>query len=254
MYAERVKSRSGGKLDERTKRILEVYIPSFSVTALLAVTGYITADAISTIQSGGDGDDVNIYFLWAFSVANFFVDLFSSLMFYLRGKDGLLAQRASLLGGHPEIAAHGQHDLSHAPLRTFSLDRRSIDMTKRPIIPKAILPNLNMLSALTHVGGDSLRTLSIFLAAVISTAGNQSAALCDAWASVVVSITIVICVIPLCREIYRAAFNLPEEEETTTDDAHKENAKKEKLETVLEEGEESKDNSIQNPIQIPVSN
>jgi len=190
MYAERVKAKYG-TLDDTTRRILEVYIPTFSVTALLGVTGWIVSDAIGVIQGGGGDDDVNVYFLWAFSVANFFVDLFSSLMFYMRGKDALIATNPN-----------------HAPLRTFSLDRRSMDMGKRPLIP---LPNLNMLSALTHVGGDSLRTLSVFMAALISTAFNQDGTLCDAWASIVVSISIVICVIPLCREIYKAAFNLPEE-------------------------------------------
>lgn len=191
MYAERVKAKYG-VLDETTKRVLEVYIPTFSVTALLAVTGWITSDAIAVIQGNGDDDEVNVYFLWGFSVANFFVDLFSSLMFYMRGKEALIA------------------DVSHAPLRTFSLDRRSVDMRKRPLIS---LPNLNMLSALTHVGGDTLRTLSVFIAALITTAFNQDSALCDAWAAIVVSISIVICVIPLCKEIYKAAFNIPDEPE-----------------------------------------
>lgn len=186
MYAERVKSKYG-VLDDGTRRVLEVFIPSISVMALLGVTGYILADAIGIIQEGESDDDVNVYFLWAFSSANFLVDLISSLMFYWRGKDALVSEH-------------------HAPLRTFSLDRRSFDMGKRPLIPINI-PNLNMMSALTHVGGDTLRTVSVFIAALVATVSDVDGSLCDAWASIVVSISIIICVIPLCHEIYKAAFN-----------------------------------------------
>ena len=61
-----------------------------------------------------------------------------------------------------------------------------------------------MISALTHVGGDTMRTMSVFFAAVIATAGQPSS-LCDAWAAIVVSFTICIAVIPLVNEIYKAA-------------------------------------------------
>jgi Co/Zn/Cd efflux system component len=155
------------------------------VTALVAVTIYISVDAISVIKEHGkEGDEVNIIFLYAFAAGNFFVDLISSIMFYLRGKDALV----------------NVHDTLHAPLRTFSLDRSSIDMGKR-----SLLPNLNMISALTHVGSDTLRTASVFIAALIATFGKQNGNLCDAWAAVVVSITIFAAIIPLCTEIYKAA-------------------------------------------------
>jgi Co/Zn/Cd efflux system component len=202
MYAERIKSRSG-ILDEGTRRILEVYIPSFSVCALLGVTGYITYQAILTITAtdkGDEGDNVNVYFLWSFSTANFCVDVISSFLFYWRGKDVFLSTSDS----------HNNRGHAHAPLRTFSLDRRSFDMEKRSILPvSSILPkNLNMISALTHVGGDTLRTVSVFIAAFIATVTRFSSTLCDAWASVVVCFSILICIIPLCIEIYKAAFHL----------------------------------------------
>ncbi len=185
MYAERVKEQTG-VLDSGTRRVLEVYIPTFSVCALLAVTGYIVSDAITVIRAGGEEDDVNVIFLWTFSIISVFVDLFSSLMFYWGGKDALTTEH-------------------HAPLRTFSLDRRSFDMGKRQLIPTTIL-NLNMISALTHVGGDSLRTLAVFTAALIATVTDYDGSLCDAWASIVVSASIFLFVIPLCNEIYKAAF------------------------------------------------
>jgi Co/Zn/Cd efflux system component len=161
--------------------------------ALLGVTGYVTNEAIMILLGKGDDDDVNVYFLWAFSSGNFLVDLISSYLFYLRGSDGLVSKQEE-----------------HAPLRTFSLDRQSTNMEKRN--PLAIsIPNLNMLSALTHVGGDTLRTISVFIAALVSTAGGVDGSLCDAWATTVVSFSIVICVIPLCKEIYKAYWNIPDD-------------------------------------------
>lgn len=234
MYAEYVKEKHG-KLDPRTRFVLEVYIPTISVTALLGVTAYITYDAIDVLtHSVDDADEVNVYFLWAFSSGNYVVDIISSYMFYLRGKDILVAHC------HTD-----DHIDDHAPLRTFSLDRRSVDMGKRPILPFPLPPtaessdsmdpndqigaplipeenvqgtvtkkprkkmNLNMLSALTHVGGDTLRTTSVFIAAFVSTVFGVEGSTTDAWASIIVSISIVLCVIPLCNEIYHAATHMP---------------------------------------------
>lgn len=181
MYAEYVKAKHG-VLDPRTKKILEVYVPSFSVCALLAVTSWIFSDAVIIIANHGDDEeDVNVIFLFAFASGNFVVDMLSSLLFYVKRETVLI---------------------SECHLRTFSLDRRSFDWHKRPIIP---LPNLNMISALTHVGSDTMRTTSVFVAALISKIGQQDSSLCDAWAAIVVTGTIIIAVIPLCKEIYCAA-------------------------------------------------
>ena len=59
-----------------------------------------------------------------------------------------------------------------------------------------------MLSALTHVGSDTLRTTAEIVAACIAIFGGYPSGQCDAWAAVVVSGTIVLAVIPLCKEIY----------------------------------------------------
>ena len=79
------------------------------------------------------------------------------------------------------------------------------------VIQRKLTPehkNLNMMSAFTHVGGDTLRTLSVFVAAAIATASSVPGYLCDAWAAVFVSLTIVITIMPLCTEIVRAFFRI----------------------------------------------
>ena len=63
-----------------------------------------------------------------------------------------------------------------------------------------------MASAFTHVGGDTLRTAAIFFAAVVTTATTIPGRICDAWADVIVTITIVFLVIPLVKEIIAAAY------------------------------------------------
>lgn len=184
MYAEYLKAKHG-KLDDSVKRVLEVYVPTFSVTALLGVTAWITYDAVSILVRGHQaGDNVDVTFMFAFAAGNFVVDLISSFLFYLKGEAALVVE-----------------DEDH--LRTFSLDRRTIDWHKR-----SFLPNLNMISALTHIGSDTMRTISVFVAATISTAAHLDSDLCDAWAAVIVTCTILLAIVPLCKEIYKAANNL----------------------------------------------
>jgi Co/Zn/Cd efflux system component len=77
--------------------------------------------------------------------------------------------------------------------------------------------NVNMASAFTHVGADTLRTASVFIAAVVVTVSNVSGDIADAWAAVVVTITIFCAVIPLSKEIYRAMMRLRAEQEAERD-------------------------------------
>lgn len=181
MYAECQKKR-GNKITESTRFMLEVYIPSFSVCALIGVTGWICSDAITVIMDNETSDDVDVAFLYGFACANFLVDFISSGLFYLKGEDVLFSEAIILSSRH-----------------SFVLEKDDIEVPN-----KKKASNLNMISALTHVGGDTMRTSSVFIAAVIATCGQPSS-LCDAWAAIVVSFTICIAVIPLINEIYKAA-------------------------------------------------
>ena len=198
MYAERLKSR-GQQLTFRTKFILEVGIPSFSICALLGVTAYITSDAVEVIKANGADDDVNIYFLFGFASANFLVDLISASIFYLRRNNIFLTFTDP--DDIDEILIADESNSSSNRL-TESTSRKST-------------ANLNMISAFTHVGGDTLRTIAVFIAAVVSATSNIAGSLTDAWAAVIVSITIVACVVPLAREIYGKANMLLAEENST---------------------------------------
>lgn len=65
-----------------------------------------------------------------------------------------------------------------------------------------------MASAFTHVGADTLRTLAVFVAALVSVLSSASGSACDAVAAMVVTVTIVAAVIPLMKEIYLAYFRI----------------------------------------------
>jgi len=52
--------------------------------------------------------------------------------------------------------------------------------------------NLNMMSAFTHIVGDTLRTVAIFLAALVSSATHIPGDVCDAWAALVVSLSVLV--------------------------------------------------------------
>lgn len=188
MYAERMKAKHG-VLDASMHFILEVLVSGFSVLALIGVTIYILVDAITIIVDNGQhsgGGDVNIAFLYAFAVTNFAIDVVSTLMFYLRGKDAL------------------RH--SHMPIPIVNDDTAEDTLSITEERPRTLFSaNLNMISALTHVGSDTLRTIAVFVAALIATFADVSGNICDAWAAIVVSITIFIAVIPLCNEIYKTA-------------------------------------------------
>lgn len=69
--------------------------------------------------------------------------------------------------------------------------------------------NLNMLSALTHVGGDTLRSTSVLIAAIISSVSSSpylTSTRCDAWAAIIVTILVFFTSIPLLISISTFAY------------------------------------------------
>jgi Co/Zn/Cd efflux system component len=205
MYAERIRNR-GGDLNRGTKMMLEVYIPSFSICLLLGVTGHIMNESVKVLKGEGGKDDVNVYFMWGFSSCNALVDLLSTYFFIRGGRSVFFyttVEKAQKSSSYREIiVADDEED----PAQTqISNDRISSEI----IVSSKF--NLNMASAFTHLGGDSLRTISVFIAAAVATATNIDGNMCDAWAAIIAATTIICIVIPLIREIYKTAMSIDEE-------------------------------------------
>lgn len=173
--------------------MLEVYVPAFSVSALIGVSVYIMWEAIAVIMDPPEEDDVNVYIMYGFAAANMMVDLLSMLLFWLRGSSVLFNKNVHTFSTADEAPKHIEFLKSEAERKERLLS-----------IQKESQMNLNMMSAFTHVSGDTLRTLTIFFSALITSLTDLSGALCDAWAAVIVTVTIFCIVIPLIREIYLA--------------------------------------------------
>ena len=191
LYAEHVKDKRG-KLDESTRMMLEVYIPTFSVCALIGVSVYITWEAITVILDPPEEDDVNVYIMFGFAVANMLIDLLSVFLFCVRGSKVLYQKNVHTFSTDATAPRHIEF------LKAHEERMQSIGMSKESGL------NLNMMSALIHVSGDTLRTFAIFFSALISSTSNISGDVADAWAAVIVTITIFGIVIPLIKEIFLA--------------------------------------------------
>ena len=114
----------------------------------------------------------------------------SSFMFYLKRKE-VFADKAEggleapiTNGGGPPGSRVASTDGERPKSRTRS--------RVEEILVKATPPNLNvnMASAFTHVGADTMRTAAVFIAALVSTVTGASGSACDAWAAIVVSFSI----------------------------------------------------------------
>ena len=68
--------------------------------------------------------------------------------------------------------------------------------------------NLNMMSAFTHIVGDTLRTVALFLAALVATLTGINGNICDAWAALLVTLTILVLCASLVRDIVVAASDI----------------------------------------------
>ncbi len=215
MIAERIKAKNGGDISPATQLILEVIIPGFSVTALIGVTIYVTIGAVSDIVNKPANDEVDIFMLWLFSSLNAVVDVISAYMFYAKGKEVFYESMDNAFDSGIDLVGPDSKHSMNAPVNAPGEDGPGggSGLDVRPPHSVSTIAggkNLNMISAFTHVGGDTLRTISVFIAAAVATFTGYPGYLCDAWAAVVVSVTIVLMVIPLFIEIHGAFWRIKE--------------------------------------------
>ena len=202
IYAERLKA-GDTEISNRMRFTLEVFVPIISLCCLLIVTGYVTVEAIHVLyRPTNDHEEVNIYFLYGFSTANVLVDGLSSLMFFRKGdEDVFLSYRIQKrINSYSALSNNGDVEAC-----SVNEDNNSNSSGKSDIIVSSgSKANLNMISAFTHLTGDSMRTSSVIIAALMSTILKIPSNTCDAWAAIVCTITISFMVIPLVWEIYKA--------------------------------------------------
>jgi Co/Zn/Cd efflux system component len=213
---------------------LRVYVPCFSVIALIAVTVWLGWESILRLAWPDDDDDeVDITMLYLFASLNLAIDLVSAWLFYLRrgdvfmeingGRRDRIDSVASIIRAADEAITQSATNRSNAAssLLSESLSDKLLPSDdsdqqanqngeQNEDAPKQT--NINMVSAFVHMFGDTMRTLAALGAALVSSIGNIEGADCDAVACIVVTVTIIAMVIPLIHEI-RKAYNKECEEE-----------------------------------------
>jgi Co/Zn/Cd efflux system component len=165
----------------------------------------VCSDAVLRLL-GHKEEDVDVTYLYSFAVANLVVDVICTWLFYVRRQDVFLQPskvEPGKEGEHGDDTSMGMYDLEDVEIvlcadynddseqKDFSFDGKgnSAHLLKTK--------NLNMISAFTHVGGDTLRSFTVLLAAMVSSTFDIDATLTDAVAAIVVSVTIVVAVMPL---------------------------------------------------------
>ena len=165
--------------------MIEVVIPTFSLICLLGVTIYVAVDAINVLTIPRDREhDIDVVYLYGFAVANAVIDLLSSYIFFRKG------DIKEVFYNIDAVSAQGQE--------------KSLSSSKDISIGKTT--NLNMISAFTHLSGDSLRTASVLVGAMVSTFAGIPSQICDAWAALAVTISIVFIIVPVAYEIVKACL------------------------------------------------
>eukprot|EP01031_Cornospumella_fuschlensis_P033147 gene33147-40105_t len=240
-YVEWVKGQYG-RVSVSTRWVLEVYMPSASVLALVLVTIYITYDATKVLYHPPRIDSVDVDFLYGYSMANLLVDILCGVLFYMRSEDVFAEHeevpRLSLDtsidedddrefgypdveeeagSGYPTLPAENKkvsenssccssyHTMSPNPMSDEQIHGRSAPAHKHRT-------NVNMLTAFAHILGDTLRTVSMFVAAAVSSLTGVAGDICDAWAAVLVCVSIVGMCAPIVVEIYKASLLLRDED------------------------------------------
>ena len=244
MLAERAKDRD--HLNTITSRFyIEVLIPIFAILTLFSVTIYFTSEAIEVLQNSNRGEDnINVMYLYGFSGVNLVIDITCVSMFCCRGRDVFIEKKEFLpqLSLDTSIDDDDDDDLDvfghldddiykpNSSVTTVSISNNKNDslttnastnmstlsftnnsITSIENTQKQEKKNLNMMSAFAHVSGDSLRTVSVLIAAIVSTVTGASVDACDAWAAIVVSLMIIVFMLPLFIDIIKAAIQLYKE-------------------------------------------
>jgi len=204
MAAER---RKGLGIDERTRLKLELFIPLASMAALLATSAYVVKEAVDTIASPPDEPEAGDLTMLVFASVNLGIDFVSLFCFArvnrLFGYESLDADAARDFDGYEALGEDAEAGQAAAPAPSEGGD------APEPWDGHQHKSNTNMCSAYTHVIADTLRSLAVMTAAIISRASSRvNPDLADAWAAIAVSAIIFFSMLPLLSGLRQKFFQL----------------------------------------------
>lgn len=211
LYAECLKD---SELSFSKKVLSQIVIPIFSLSCLLAVTVWVAFDAYLRLGNH-KYVRVELNLMYIFAGVNFGVDLCCGLLFWARRNNVFnetISRKISVIQDSNETDWSNHSDADEGINMTQINHSENLQLVRGTASDESVSghtgveerPNLNMLSAFTHIGGDTLRTLAIFGAASVSSLFGIDPQISDAWAGIAVSITIVIAVSPLVLSIKKS--------------------------------------------------
>lgn len=226
LYAEDV------KISNRTVTVLEAFvinslIPLVSIIALLILCTKIMLESITIVKNPPQVNDVDVSYMYVFSLTNFVIDVIVVGAFIYRGKDIFYEKVMDFkhLRINPNNYSSSNSNSKcnsdssegggkHYPAVEMQSNSNSNDdghhMNKlgedSPLLPLVITDDSNnssssngnksmnmvMMTAFSHVGSDSLRTLAVFAASLVSTITGVDPDICDAWSALVSCIGIIL--------------------------------------------------------------
>lgn len=171
-YGEDMKDK-GIELSAKDRRFIKIYLPLLSVSLLFGVNIYITVDASMTLADHPEEEDVDTRFLLVFGILNLVVDIIASYYFYVR-KDDVFRETAI-----PDLE-----------INTINSENG-----------ENMEYNFNMLTAFSHLGGDTFRTLATLAAGIVSMTTTINGDVCDAVAGLIAAATVYGIIFTLLREM-----------------------------------------------------
>lgn len=235
MYGERIRSNRPSSSYScssscwvSSKLLLDVVIPCLSASGLLVVTLWVAFDAVRILRHPPPSNTVDTSYLYGFATVNLGVDLICGYLFYLRS--GSIFVEAPVFVPQLSLDTSVEEDLDdeaefgvledlELPTDLQAADAHGLryvcgfllgpSVTEPPYtgcsegdglvsVHHQSSSDLNMMSAFTHIVGDTLRTVAIFLAALVSSVTRIDGDVCDAWAALVVSVS----VLALCGSLF----------------------------------------------------
>lgn len=258
LYAEEV------KVSNREVSIFEAFainslIPIASIIVLLVLCTKIMLESITTVRNPPAVNDVDVSYMYIFSLTNFVIDVIVVGAFIYRGKDIFYEKvmdfkhlrinhhkksndtREKYLTGSKYQAVEMQNNCrrvdsdddndndngdnmnrleENVPLLSHKNGHRNTNSKSNGNSNSSSSNNSSgnsssssgnksmnmvMMTAFSHVGGDSLRTLAVFAASVISTTTGADPDICDAWSALVSCIGIILGCLYLLMEVGKKA-------------------------------------------------
>jgi Co/Zn/Cd efflux system component len=171
--------------------LLEICIPATSLTLLLTVTCFVTYDAIRLLEHPPKKDEVEVVYLYFYAVLNLVVDLICGALFFFSGQhsgfsfngESSKSRRSSTsvleeVDDEEEDEEEEERERHPSYRHSGSGSSPSASASASGSV-RGGRKNLNMLSAFTHVLGDTLRTVAVFTAAAVSTLTGIDGDICD---------------------------------------------------------------------------